>query len=152
MPAKLWASPTCLTSSRMSRRKFSDTSGGKTYKSIRQERINVICAGDNFAQICAKGFPARKYFLPVGYEGVWTMGSFQSRPFKQQAAFCNYLMRAGLISCPQVGMNCSCILAYLSIRHSDYPTTPTLNQRIFAPVIDNLPKIKDVIDSLILIR
>ena len=40
------------------------------YKSIRQERINVICAGDNFAQICAKGFPARKYFLSVGYEGV----------------------------------------------------------------------------------
>ena len=42
----------------------------KIYKSVRQERINVICAGENFAQICAKGFPARKYFLPVGYEGV----------------------------------------------------------------------------------
>ena len=70
------------------------------------------------------------------------------RPFKQPAAFCNYLMGAGLISCPKVGMSCSCILAYLSIRHSDfYRPCHADTQRNFALVIDNLPKIKDVTAS-----
>ena len=77
----------------------------------------------SFSQEVAKGFLPENIFYLLAMKastcphlwGQLIRGSFQSRS-------------SPTVLGAKVGMNYSCILAYLSIRHSDYPTT---RQRLF---------------------